>query len=163
MVTLSSSAHLLRENTNSFPVFATRVLVGPVFLLGLLALAIDAAYAFRDEEMPLLISCRMVAKVMVGVSDVDKDENTGWIILSIEFSEELKELLPDEMGNNRMRRKYKLRIFIEEKASSISEVEWLGEDIANGTLVTKGALQSDLGHLDMLEHEVEKLHDEYAC
>ncbi|GKC02861.1 hypothetical protein Tco_0994471, partial [Tanacetum coccineum] len=34
---------------------------------------------------------------------------------------------------------------------------------ANGTLVTKGALQSDLGHLDMLDHEVEKLHDEYAC
>ncbi|GKB12529.1 hypothetical protein Tco_0846452 [Tanacetum coccineum] len=42
-----------------------------VFLLGLLALAIDAACAFRAEEMPSLISCRMVAKVMAGVSDVD--------------------------------------------------------------------------------------------
>ncbi|GJZ24745.1 hypothetical protein Tco_0562204 [Tanacetum coccineum] len=56
-VTLSSSTHLLRENTDSFPVFATRVLVGPVFLLGLLALAIDAACAFRAEEMSSLISC----------------------------------------------------------------------------------------------------------
>ncbi|GKD86929.1 hypothetical protein Tco_1358083, partial [Tanacetum coccineum] len=27
-----------------------------------------------------------------------KDENTGGIILSVEFSEELKELLPDEAG-----------------------------------------------------------------
>ncbi|GJV20043.1 reverse transcriptase domain-containing protein [Tanacetum coccineum] len=43
----------------------------PVFLLGLLALAIDAACAFRAEEMPSLISCRMAAKVMAGVSDVD--------------------------------------------------------------------------------------------
>ncbi|GKD64872.1 hypothetical protein Tco_1306980 [Tanacetum coccineum] len=43
----------------------------PVFLLGLLALAIDAACAFRSEEIPSLISYRMVAKVMAGVSDVD--------------------------------------------------------------------------------------------
>ncbi|GKF75274.1 hypothetical protein Tco_0224718, partial [Tanacetum coccineum] len=27
-----------------------------------------------------------------------KDENTGGIILSVEFSEELKELIPDEAG-----------------------------------------------------------------
>ncbi|GKC98008.1 hypothetical protein Tco_1168283, partial [Tanacetum coccineum] len=40
----------------------------PVFLLGLLALAICA---FRAEEMPSLISCQMAAKVMAGVSDVD--------------------------------------------------------------------------------------------
>ncbi|GJR33565.1 hypothetical protein Tco_1209249 [Tanacetum coccineum] len=44
-----------------------RVPVGPVFLLGLLALAIDAACAFRAEEMPSLISCWIAAKVMVGV------------------------------------------------------------------------------------------------
>ncbi|GJV73627.1 hypothetical protein Tco_1493622 [Tanacetum coccineum] len=43
----------------------------PVFLLGLLALAIDATCAFRAEEMPSLISCRMAAKVMAGVLDVD--------------------------------------------------------------------------------------------
>ncbi|GKA05327.1 hypothetical protein Tco_0684447 [Tanacetum coccineum] len=70
-VTLSSSTHLLRENTDSFPVFATGIPVGPVFLLGLLALAIDAACSFRAEEMPSLISCWMAAKVMAGVSDVD--------------------------------------------------------------------------------------------
>ncbi|GKB16365.1 hypothetical protein Tco_0850288 [Tanacetum coccineum] len=43
----------------------------PVFLLGLLSFAIDAACAFRAEEMPSLISCWMAAKVMAGVSDVD--------------------------------------------------------------------------------------------
>ncbi|GJZ35478.1 hypothetical protein Tco_0581295 [Tanacetum coccineum] len=36
-----------------------RVPVGPVFLLGLLSLAIDAACAFRAEETPSLISCWM--------------------------------------------------------------------------------------------------------
>ncbi|GJS92263.1 hypothetical protein Tco_0774899 [Tanacetum coccineum] len=134
-VTLSSSAHLLRENIDSFPVFATGVPVGPVFLLGLLALAIDAACAFRAEEMPSLISCWMAAKVMAGVSDVDvllggilsTEDNTyfsgtkkyrgsnsndsgntgdevkivGEVIGSggeIGFSEELKEMLPDEAG-----------------------------------------------------------------
>ncbi|GJW18299.1 hypothetical protein Tco_0025735 [Tanacetum coccineum] len=55
-----------------FPVFATGVPVGPVFLLGLLALAIDAACAFRAEEIPSLISCLDGgAKVMAGVSDVE--------------------------------------------------------------------------------------------
>ncbi|GJS29459.1 hypothetical protein Tco_0490079 [Tanacetum coccineum] len=46
-VTLFSLAHLLRKNTNSFPIFATGVPVGPVFLLGLLVPAIVAAYASR--------------------------------------------------------------------------------------------------------------------
>ncbi|GKA59742.1 hypothetical protein Tco_0759055 [Tanacetum coccineum] len=46
-VTLFSSAQLLRENTDSFPIFATGVPVGLVFLLGLLVLAIIAAYASR--------------------------------------------------------------------------------------------------------------------
>ncbi|GJX75893.1 hypothetical protein Tco_0322704 [Tanacetum coccineum] len=41
------------------------------FPVGLLSLAIDAACAFRAEEMPSLISCWMAAKVMAGVSDVD--------------------------------------------------------------------------------------------
>ncbi|GKA77726.1 hypothetical protein Tco_0784263, partial [Tanacetum coccineum] len=58
----------------------------PVFLLVLSVFAIDAAYAFRAEEMPSLISCRMAAKVMAGVSDVDvllggilsKKDNTGY-------------------------------------------------------------------------------------
>ncbi|GJY87571.1 hypothetical protein Tco_0502199, partial [Tanacetum coccineum] len=47
------------------------VSVGLVFLLGLLALVIVAAYAFRAEEMPSVISCWMAAKVMASVSDVD--------------------------------------------------------------------------------------------
>ncbi|GJR66554.1 hypothetical protein Tco_0012619 [Tanacetum coccineum] len=43
----------------------------PVFLLVLSVFAIDAACAFRAEEMPSLISYWMAAKVMAGVSDVD--------------------------------------------------------------------------------------------
>ncbi|GKA19706.1 hypothetical protein Tco_0699621 [Tanacetum coccineum] len=48
-----------------------RVPVVRCFLLGLLALAIVAACAFKAEEMPSVISCWMAAKVMAGVSDVD--------------------------------------------------------------------------------------------
>ncbi|GJY56288.1 hypothetical protein Tco_0455403 [Tanacetum coccineum] len=76
-VTLFSSAQLLRENTDSvrsnqrmrptapsFPVFTIGVPVGPVFLLGLLALVIVAACASRAAAMPSVISCWMAAKVM---------------------------------------------------------------------------------------------------
>ncbi|GJW58186.1 hypothetical protein Tco_0104917 [Tanacetum coccineum] len=40
--------------------------------------------------------------------------------------------------------------------------ELQGAKMANEVLVTKGALQSEVGHLDMLEHEVGRLCDEYA-
>ncbi|GKA40171.1 hypothetical protein Tco_0732764 [Tanacetum coccineum] len=63
-VTLFSSAHLLRENTDSFPVFTVGV---PVRLL---ALAMAAVYASR-AAVKLAVSCRMASKVMAGVSDVD--------------------------------------------------------------------------------------------
>ncbi|GKA08242.1 hypothetical protein Tco_0687573 [Tanacetum coccineum] len=52
--------------------------------------------------------------------------------------------------------------------SARAEVEYLeprfelqGAKMANGILVTKGALKSDLGHLYMLEDEVLKLCDEF--
>ncbi|GJV64261.1 zinc finger, CCHC-type containing protein [Tanacetum coccineum] len=46
-----------------------------------------------------------IAGGVIGSGD-EIDENTGGIILSLEFSEELKELLPDEaLGNNPMRPK----------------------------------------------------------
>ncbi|GKA79080.1 hypothetical protein Tco_0785676, partial [Tanacetum coccineum] len=61
-VTLSSSAHLLRENTNS--------VLAKCFLLGLLALAMVAVCASR-AAVKSAISCRMASKVMAGVSDVD--------------------------------------------------------------------------------------------
>ncbi|GJV69917.1 ribonuclease H-like domain-containing protein [Tanacetum coccineum] len=69
-VTLFSSAHLLRENTDSFPVFTAGVPVRLVFLLGLLALAMASVYASR-AVVKLEINCRMASKVMAGVSDVD--------------------------------------------------------------------------------------------
>ncbi|GJV11048.1 hypothetical protein Tco_1352589 [Tanacetum coccineum] len=70
-VTLSSSAHLLRENTDSFPLFATGISLGPVFLLGLSAFAMVAACASRAAVIPSVMSCWMAAKVMAGVLDVD--------------------------------------------------------------------------------------------
>ncbi|GJT19085.1 hypothetical protein Tco_0877791 [Tanacetum coccineum] len=60
--------------------------VGPVFLLGLLALAIAAACASRAVAMPLAISCWMAAKVMAASrgygmihndEDGDNDANDG--------------------------------------------------------------------------------------
>ncbi|GJT16799.1 hypothetical protein Tco_0875505 [Tanacetum coccineum] len=39
----------------------------PLVPMFLLVFAIDAACAFRAEEMPSLISCRMAAKVYVGM------------------------------------------------------------------------------------------------
>ncbi|GJY11912.1 hypothetical protein Tco_0381221 [Tanacetum coccineum] len=54
--------------------------LGSVFLLELSEFAMVAACAFRAEEMPSLISCRMASKVMAGVSDVDFEEDDGeWI------------------------------------------------------------------------------------
>ncbi|GKE56952.1 putative reverse transcriptase domain-containing protein, partial [Tanacetum coccineum] len=46
-VTLSSLAHLLQENTDSFPLFATGISLGPVFLLGLSEFAMATACASR--------------------------------------------------------------------------------------------------------------------
>ncbi|GKE22920.1 hypothetical protein Tco_1434432 [Tanacetum coccineum] len=70
-VTLFSSAHLLRENTDSVRSNQRmRISLGLVFLLGLLALAMAAVYASR-AAVKSAISCRMASKVMAGVSDVD--------------------------------------------------------------------------------------------
>ncbi|GJV98056.1 reverse transcriptase domain, reverse transcriptase zinc-binding domain protein [Tanacetum coccineum] len=60
-VTLFSLEHLLQENTDSFPVFATGVPVGPVFLLGLLVHAIVAAYASRAAVTLSVTSFLMAA------------------------------------------------------------------------------------------------------
>nr|GEY77882.1 hypothetical protein [Tanacetum cinerariifolium] len=45
--------------------------LGPVFLLGLSAFAMAAACASKAAATPSVISCRMVASVIVGVADVD--------------------------------------------------------------------------------------------
>nr|GEW69376.1 hypothetical protein [Tanacetum cinerariifolium] len=45
--------------------------LGPVFLLGLSAFAMAAAYASRVAATPSVISCRMAASVIAGVADVD--------------------------------------------------------------------------------------------
>ncbi|GJS75557.1 hypothetical protein Tco_0725438 [Tanacetum coccineum] len=70
-VTLTSLAHLLRENTDSFPLFATGISLGPVFLLGLSAFAMVAACASKAAVIPSVMSYWMAGKVMAGVSDVD--------------------------------------------------------------------------------------------
>ncbi|GJZ00374.1 hypothetical protein Tco_0517803, partial [Tanacetum coccineum] len=80
-VTLSSSAYLLQEKTDSFPLFTTGISLGSVFLLEFSEFAMAAACAFRAEEIPSLISCRMASKVMIDVSNVegdgDNDTNDG--------------------------------------------------------------------------------------
>ncbi|GJW12489.1 hypothetical protein Tco_1578316 [Tanacetum coccineum] len=55
-------------NSLLFPLFATGISLGPVFLLGLSAFAMEAAYASRAAVIPV-ISCRMASKVMASVSD----------------------------------------------------------------------------------------------
>ncbi|GJR06248.1 hypothetical protein Tco_0529232 [Tanacetum coccineum] len=54
-----------------FPLFATGNSLGPVFLLGLSAFAMVAACASRVAAIPLVISYRMAASVIVGAADVD--------------------------------------------------------------------------------------------
>ncbi|GJV75835.1 hypothetical protein Tco_1507419 [Tanacetum coccineum] len=93
-VTLSSSAHLLRENTDSVRSNQrTRISLGSVFLLELSEFAMVAACAFRAEEMPSLISCRMASKVMAGVSDVD-----GRIIEEIDEDENVNLVKSNKQG-----------------------------------------------------------------
>ncbi|GJW97551.1 hypothetical protein Tco_0179359 [Tanacetum coccineum] len=60
-VTLFSSAQLLLENTDLFPLFATGISLGQVFLFGLSAFAMAAAFASRAATIPSVISCRMAA------------------------------------------------------------------------------------------------------
>nr|GEW39841.1 putative ribonuclease H-like domain-containing protein [Tanacetum cinerariifolium] len=55
-VTLSSSAYLLREDTDSFPLFAIEVSLDPRFLLGLSVFAMVAASASRAAAIPLEIN-----------------------------------------------------------------------------------------------------------
>ncbi|GJU17232.1 hypothetical protein Tco_1145198 [Tanacetum coccineum] len=60
-------------------------IVGVVIVV-VFGIVVVGACAFRAEEMPSLISCRMAAKVMAGVSDVDvllggilsTKDNTGY-------------------------------------------------------------------------------------
>ncbi|GKA25299.1 hypothetical protein Tco_0711408 [Tanacetum coccineum] len=71
-VTLSFSAHLLRENTDSFPSLCYRKFsLGPVLTLGLSCyLPLAAVYASK-AAVKSAISCRMASKIMASVLDVD--------------------------------------------------------------------------------------------
>ncbi|GJW85416.1 hypothetical protein Tco_0158561 [Tanacetum coccineum] len=128
-VTLSSSAHLLRENTDSFPLFATGISLGPVFLLGLSAFDMVAACASRaaignsvvsKDELDNVVEEEDVEQIRFlggnnssgtkkyqgsnssdGGNTGDRVKIAGEVIGSggeIGFSEELKEMLPDEAG-----------------------------------------------------------------
>ncbi|GJR98095.1 hypothetical protein Tco_0270269, partial [Tanacetum coccineum] len=89
-VTLFSSAYLLRENTDSFPVFAIGVPIGLVFLLGLLVPAIVAAYASR-------------AAVTLSATNFEIGESSHKIILE-RYEEKIKEILNhlDELSLDRI-------------------------------------------------------------
>ncbi|GJV82596.1 hypothetical protein Tco_1522494 [Tanacetum coccineum] len=71
-VTLFSSAHLLRENTDS-----VRFQSGPVFLLGLLAFAIVAACAFR-AVVTLSATSFLMAFKNKHCYEGDEDENDAY-------------------------------------------------------------------------------------
>ncbi|GJX08427.1 hypothetical protein Tco_0196359 [Tanacetum coccineum] len=60
-----------------FPFFASGVPVGPGVLFRITSLAIDAACAFRAQEMPSLISCWMAATLRGYDKDGDDDANGG--------------------------------------------------------------------------------------
>nr|GFA65084.1 hypothetical protein [Tanacetum cinerariifolium] len=55
----------------SIPLFTKGISLGPVFLLGLSAFAMAAAYASRATATPSVINCWIVASVIAGVVDVD--------------------------------------------------------------------------------------------
>ncbi|GKA68084.1 hypothetical protein Tco_0768001 [Tanacetum coccineum] len=124
-----------------------RVPVGPVFLLGLLALAIDAACAFRAEEMPSLISCWMAAKVMAGVSDVDvllggilsTEDNTGYGMIHEDGDNDAIGGNDDERAIN------ELDNVVEEE-----DGEWiyfLGGNSSSGTKKYRGSNSNDGGNI----------------
>ncbi|GJR49058.1 hypothetical protein Tco_1317161, partial [Tanacetum coccineum] len=54
-----ASSKVFEASSSNVLIILLGVPVGPVFLLGLLSLVIDATCAFRAEEMPSLISCWM--------------------------------------------------------------------------------------------------------
>nr|GEX74129.1 hypothetical protein [Tanacetum cinerariifolium] len=64
-VTLSSLAYLLRENTNSFPLFATGVSLDLRFLLGLSVFAMVAASASRAVAIPSEINYQILLWIFV--------------------------------------------------------------------------------------------------
>ncbi|GJR55313.1 hypothetical protein Tco_1405834 [Tanacetum coccineum] len=70
VVGVSSIFKLSFVIVDSFSCYWSSACLG-FFEFSLSIFAIDAACAFRAKEMPSLISCRMAAKVMAGVSDVD--------------------------------------------------------------------------------------------
>nr|GEU86847.1 hypothetical protein [Tanacetum cinerariifolium] len=71
-VTLSSSAHLLCENTDLVRSNQwMRVSLDLRFQLGLLVFAMVAASASRAAAIPSEINCRIIASVMAGAIDVD--------------------------------------------------------------------------------------------
>ncbi|GJU73132.1 hypothetical protein Tco_1264537 [Tanacetum coccineum] len=125
-----------------FPFFATEFSVGPVFLLGLLVLAIDAACAFRAEEMPSLISCWMAAKVMAGVSDVDV---LLGVILSIEDNTTYGMIHNDEDGNNDLNDGDDDEREIKEDGEHI---RFLGGNSSSGTKKYRGSNSSDGGNTE---------------
>ncbi|GJV16566.1 hypothetical protein Tco_1361889 [Tanacetum coccineum] len=91
-----------------FNLFATGISLGPVFLLGFVGICHGSSLCFQSGGTKKYRGSNSSnggntgdgVKIAGGVigSGGEIGENTGGIILSLEFSEELKELLPDEAG-----------------------------------------------------------------
>ncbi|GKF01557.1 hypothetical protein Tco_0028480, partial [Tanacetum coccineum] len=125
------------------PFLATGVPFVPVFLLILSVFAIDAACAFIAEEMPSLISCRMAAKVMAGVSDVDvllggilsTKDNTGYGMIHEDGDN-------DAIGGNDDERA--ISNVVEEEDGEW--IRFLGGNSSSGTKKYRGSNSSDGGN-----------------
>ncbi|GJV02805.1 hypothetical protein Tco_1336374 [Tanacetum coccineum] len=127
-----------------FGIIVVVVPLVPVFLLGLLALAIDAACAFRAEEMPSLISCRMAAKVMAGVSDVDvllggilsTKDNAGYGMIHEDGDNDAISGNDDERAINNV---------VEEEDEE--QIRFLGGNSSSGIKKYRGLNSSDGGNI----------------
>ncbi|GKC86810.1 hypothetical protein Tco_1147459 [Tanacetum coccineum] len=123
--------------------------VGPVFLLGLLSLAIDAACTFRVEEMPSLISCWTAAKVMASVSDVDvllggilsTQDNAGYGMIYNDGDGDNDAYDDDRDDDDRDDDE---REIIEEEDGE--QIRFLGGNSSSGTKKYRGSNSSDGGN-----------------
>ncbi|GJU26167.1 hypothetical protein Tco_1164788 [Tanacetum coccineum] len=128
----------------------------PVFLLGLLALAIDAACAFRAEEMPSLISCRMAAKVMAGVSDVDvllggilsTQDNAGYGMIHEDGDNDAIGGNDDERAINDILKIFLIRL--------VSSLDFLNDLFKIGNSVEDSDTKLRVGFRDGLDNVVEE-------
>ncbi|GJT43334.1 hypothetical protein Tco_0952049 [Tanacetum coccineum] len=123
---------LVSSTVVNFPLFATGISLGPVFLLGLSVFAMAAVCASR-AVVKSAISCRMVSKVMAGVSDVDVFLEAILSINKRTCSRMTSQVL--KVGN-----------IVEEE--NREQIRFLGGNSSSGTKKHRGSNSSDGGNTE---------------